>query len=446
MFAAALDRLRALMMGPQASFREGLVAVAALVGIPVSWASAIINLVLGGTAQSVAVNLLAGFAILGLFWFARSTGRYQLTYVIAAGTLFVVLFPWLFFSSGGFNSGMPVFFLFAIAFSAVILEGVLLWVLVPLEMVVFGVCFWVAYAFPATVTPLASAQSAAIDTVFAVVATGTALVISVRLLVRLYARSQRQLERRNAELADVDAAKTEFLAMVAHELNTPLTVIGAHADEAGRRLAAADGTDPQAIRDLQVIEDETARLGGLVSQLLDLARISDGGLSLQLGEYHLDTIVQQTLQAYRPVWGQYGNTVEVRRASAAPLVLVDRERVVQVLVNLLSNAARHTSDGLITVGVEVAGDFAELSVADTGVGIDPDVLDGLGSHPVRGRGQGVRSARDSGLGVGLMITRHIVTAHGGRLRIDSVPGQGTTVACTFPLVREAQRDGGSNRT
>lgn len=436
MFAAAVSRLGALVAGPQATFRESLAAVVAVVGIMVGWASAVVNLVLGGTPSSVLVNLVAGFVILGLFWFARSTGRYQLTYVIAAGVLFAVVFPWLFFSSGGFNSGMPVFFMFAIAFSAIMLEGALLWVLVPLEIVVFAGCFFIAYSYPQTVTPLASAQSAAIDTVFAVVATGTAMVISVRLLVRLYARSQRQLEQRNAELAEVDSAKTEFLAMVAHELNTPLTVIGAHADEAARHLTHQ--TDPQVASDLRVIEDETARLGGLVTQLLDLARISDGSLSLRLGEYHLDTIVQQTLQAYRPVWGQYGNTVEVRRGSAAPLVLVDRERVVQVLVNLLSNAARHTTDGLITVGVEVDGDLAELSVADTGDGIDPEVLDGLGLRPVRRRGRGVRSARDSGLGVGLMITRHIVTAHGGRLEIDSEPGQGTTVRCTFPLAASAR--------
>jgi len=427
------QRLIAVLGPPGEDFRAQLLAVATMVGVPVSWLSALINLILGGPIESVLVNLLAGFAILGLFAFARHTGRYQLTYVIAAITLFLGVFPWLFFSGGGITGGMPIFFMFAIAFSAILLERVALWVMVPTEAVVFAACLYVAYRYPQTVTPFSSPLSQVIDIAFAMIATGIAMVVSVRMLVGIYERNRQQLQQRNAELARIDVAKTEFLAMVAHELNTPLAVVRIHAEESSRRLAERPGPADAELANLAVIEAESTRLAHLVTQLLDLARIDDDSIALRLRPEVLDTLVQQALQAYGAVWAQTGNTIEVRRNSSSPPVLVDRERFLQILVNLVSNAVRHTRDGTVTIGVQVLDFGAELSVVDTGEGIPPSLLANLGDQPLRGHRDGVRSAKDAGLGVGLVITKHLVTAHGGSFSIESVVGEGTTVRCSFPL-------------
>jgi signal transduction histidine kinase len=115
------------------------------------------------------------------------------------------------------------------------------------------------------------------------------------------------------------------------------------------------------------------------------------------------------------------------------VALIDRERITQVLVNLLTNAFRHTRDGQVRVSVTTADRFAEVAVADTGSGIDPHLLEQLGQRPVQGRHDGVRSSRDAGLGVGLMISTHIIAAHGGRLWLESKVGGGTTARFTVPL-------------
>jgi signal transduction histidine kinase len=433
MFASLRRQVASIFASAGQDFRPQLIAVAVVVGIPVTWLSAGINVVLGSPVETVLVNVVAGFAILGLYWFARRTGRYRLTFNVAAIVLFLGVFPWLFFTGGGFYGGMPVFFMFAIAFSAIILEGAALWILVPLELVVYATCLVVAFRDPTAVTSYDSQLGVLLDIAFSIMATGTAMVVSVRMLVAIYERNRRQLQDRNTELAQVDEAKTEFLAMVAHELNTPLTVIRAHADESARHLASR-AEDDQDVRNLEVIEAETERLARLVTQLLELARINDGGMAVRVAPRNLDTIVQQTLQAYRPVWSLYGNTIEVRRGSAAPEVMVDRERMIQILVNLISNAVRHTSQGRVTIGISELVDVAELTVADTGEGIAPGLLEQLGDRPLRGRGDGVRSARDAGLGVGLVITKHLVLAQGGEFSITSTVGEGTTVRCTFPLV------------
>ena len=414
-------------------FREQLIAVTAMIGVPVSWASALINIYLGSPAWTVLLNLFAGLLILALVWFGRATGRYRLTYVIAVGTLFVLLFPGLFFASGGWRSGMPLWFVFALAFSAMILEGVALLVIVPLEAVVFTASLVIAYLVPEAVVPLPSAVSEFVDITYSMLATGLALAVGLRLFVRLYDRNKELLTARNAELARIDAARTEFLAMVAHELNTPLAVIRTHTDEAQLDLAARDATGSRAAGDLEVIGSETDRLAHLVTQLLDLGRISQRGLSLDPRPLNLDTLVQQTLQAYRPLLTQNGNTLVVPPGGTAPNVLADRERITQVLVNLLTNVSRHTHGGTISVLVAEQAGMAELSVTDTGEGISPDVLEQLGREPVRSRQGGVRSARDTGLGVGLLISREIAVAHGGELIVESVQGEGTTVRLTLPL-------------
>ncbi|HQY99051.1 MAG TPA: HAMP domain-containing sensor histidine kinase [Propionicimonas sp.] len=422
-----------LLRASGSDFREQLIAVTAMVGVPISWASAGINAYLGSPAWTVLLNFFAGLLILGLVWFGRSTGAYRLSYLIAVGTLFVVLFPGLFFASGGWRSGMPLWFGFALAFSAMILEGAALLVLLPLEAVVFTASLVLAYLVPETVVPLPSALSEFVDVTYSMLATGLALAIALRLFVRIHERNQDQLTARNAELARIDAARAEFLALVAHELNTPLAVIRTHIDEAELDLASADGGEPRAIADLSVIGSETDRLAHLVTQLLDLGRISEGRLHIDPRPVQLDAVIQQTLQAYRPLLTQNGNTLVVPHGSAAPTVLADRDRIIQVLVNLLSNASRHTQNGTISVSVGQVGPFAEIRVTDTGAGIASHVLSKLGQQPVRARQEGVRSARDTGLGVGLLISRQIAVAHGGDLVVESTLGEGTTVRFTLPL-------------
>ncbi len=134
---------------------------------------------------------------------------------------------------------MPLWYAFALAFSAMVLEGTALFVLVPLEVVVYTASLVLAYVQPSLVLPLPSVLSEFIDVTYSTLATGLALGIALRLFVRLYDRNSAQLTRRNEELARLDATRAEFLALVAHELNTPLAVIRTHTDEAASTSSPA---------------------------------------------------------------------------------------------------------------------------------------------------------------------------------------------------------------
>ncbi|MGC4153371.1 MAG: HAMP domain-containing sensor histidine kinase [Propionicimonas sp.] len=425
-------RIRQFLTDESLDFRARLFNVAAAIGFVVALATALESALNQMVWQQATLNLAIALVSLALLWFVRTTGRYRLAYLITVVVMFLVVFPALFFSGGGYLSGMPAFFVFALVFSAFVLEGTALWILVPLQVVVYAACCVVAYLHPATVTPISSPAAVMTDVIYAVTVAGVSLAITLHLLLRVHQRNQELLAVRNAQLQQVDRAKSEFLAGIAHELNTPLAAIRAHAEAAERRQPTGSAAE----HDLSVIGSEADRLGRLVRQLLDIDRINEDRLDLDLREENLGAIVQQTLRAYQPLCARTRNSLELARGSASPMVMADRERVAQVLVNLLSNAARHTSDGVITVAVRERGRFAEVSVTDTGEGIPAELLTELASQTGPGRNGGVRSARDTGIGLGLTISRSLVSAHGGELTLTSELGVGTTARCAFPLANK----------
>jgi signal transduction histidine kinase len=172
----------------------------------------------------------------------------------------------------------------------------------------------------------------------------------------------------------------------------------------------------------------------MVSQILDVTRIEEGRMSFELRPASLSQLLQTTLQTYYPVFAKNNNTLEIARGGGSPVALCDPQRVSQVLVNLISNAARHTHNGKITIGLKETGSFAEVSVSDTGEGIPPERRAELfGRYKTAGKSKDARAGRETGTGLGLYICKHIVEEHGGKITLESETGKGTTVRFTLPL-------------
>ncbi|MDR0432199.1 MAG: HAMP domain-containing histidine kinase [Bifidobacteriaceae bacterium] len=459
------------LVGTHPDLRNRVFGLLGATGMLLAVAAAAASLFIDSSRWQLVGNALAfAFAYLMLLW-VRRTGRYAGAYLVTVIVVFLGLFPLLFWTGGGAYSGMPVFFVFAIVFTVFMLDGKRALLLGLIELVVYAGLIAIGYHRPDLVPPLGTRRDFAIDMVFAMTATAAALGTVLFLVQRAQLRGAKQLALQNQALEQASLAKTEFLNTVAHELNTPLAVLRGHAQEqsalleardAGRGVGAGGGlggpgggtggaegqgstvpagsgsanaptSDAEVARALRRIADEADRMGLLVAQLLDLSRIEQGRLPVEPRAVDLSAIVQEVLGAYAPLLAGQGNTLELARGGAAPVVLADRDRVAQVLVNLLANAARHTQDGTVTVSVSQAHGWAEVAVADTGEGIPPEVLEHLfertspsDSPPSAGRSRG-------GSGLGLIISRHLIEAHGGRLTITSVPDEGTTCRFTLPL-------------
>ena len=235
-----------------------------------------------------------------------------------------------------------------------------------------------------------------------------------------------------AHLEEMERLRAEFLGMVSHELRAPLAAIKGSAVtlmEEARRLDAAETREFH-----RIIVDQTGHMRGLIADLLDAGRIDAGTLSVDPEPWEVAALVEQARTTFLSGGGRQAMRVDL--PADLPPVLADERRIVQVLGNLLSNAARHSPEsspihiGAVRDGIEVA-----ISVTDEGRGIPPERL----PHLFRKYADtaGGEQERD-GFGLGLVICKGLVEAHGGRIRAESAgPGLGTSFTFTLPLAGEA---------
>jgi two-component system phosphate regulon sensor histidine kinase PhoR len=228
------------------------------------------------------------------------------------------------------------------------------------------------------------------------------------------------------ELRRLERARRELTANVSHELRTPLTSIKGFAET----LLAGAMRDERTCRHfLEIIDQEANRLVKLVDDLLDLSRLESKRLSLELGQVRVGDVVADAVTKMRQLAG--GRALELRPAPDDVTVLADRDRLAQVMTNLLDNAIKFTPEGgRIAVGWRALNGEVEVTVADNGPGISPADLPHIFERFYKTDRS--RAAAAGGTGLGLAITKHIVEAHGGRIRVASAPGEGTTFAFTLP--------------
>ena len=234
-------------------------------------------------------------------------------------------------------------------------------------------------------------------------------------IARLYRESQKAIERRD-----------EFLAIASHELRTPLTPMKLQLMQLQRALrnSGFEGMSDKLGTSLRQLD----RLGRLVENLLDVASINTGQLTLRFESVDLSELVRRVTTEHQEVFSRSGCTLEL----TAPEAVVgrwDRHRIEQVIVALLSNATKYGAYGRIVVEVAAQGSLARVSVRDFGIGIAPD-----DQSRIFERFERAASARSyGGLGLGLYIARQIVLAHNGSIRVHSELGQGSTFVALLPL-------------
>jgi PAS domain S-box-containing protein len=229
-------------------------------------------------------------------------------------------------------------------------------------------------------------------------------------------------------LKEVDRRKDEFLAMLAHELRNPLAPLGTAAEI----LMLGNIDRDMVAKTSSVISRQVRHMTGLVDDLLDVSRVTRGLAVLTVETVDMRSIVNVAVEQARPLIDARGHELTVRMGSAAAHVNGDRLRLVQVVANLLNNAAKFTAfGGRIEVSVQALGSDVVLSVVDTGAGIDANLL----PHVFELFTQGERSPDRSqgGLGVGLSLVKSLVELHGGRVQVTSTPGQGSNFTIVMPL-------------
>lgn len=247
-------------------------------------------------------------------------------------------------------------------------------------------------------------------------------------LAQLNGELEHRVEIRTAALQQALREREEFIAMLAHELRNPLAPIR----NAARAVRAIGAAQPALAGVGEVIDRQITHLARMVDDLLDTARLTSGAAQLHIARANLSEVIAQAVELAR-------EQLDARRHRFAPALPdepvqleVDATRVVQIVANLLDNAAKYTPDGGdIALDVHIEADTVVARISDTGVGIAPDMLERV-FDPFVQIGRALDRSQ-GGVGLGLALVRRLAEMHGGSITLESQPGRGTQATLRLPV-------------
>ena len=241
---------------------------------------------------------------------------------------------------------------------------------------------------------------------------------------------QRQSLKHTLELAEAaNRAKSAFLANMSHELRTPLNAIIGYAE-----LLEEDTADADQRADLQKIHTSGKHLLGLINDVLDLSKIEAGKVELQIDRFDVSQFLDQVISTMQPLLAKNGNRLELHAQAPLGDMTGDASRLRQVLLNLLSNAAKFTHNGEVRLNVSRRSNLNVESlvfeICDTGIGMSPEQLDKLFNPFVQADAATTR--KYGGTGLGLSISRRLCEMMGGEITVQSELGRGSCFTVTLP--------------
>jgi PAS domain S-box-containing protein len=234
---------------------------------------------------------------------------------------------------------------------------------------------------------------------------------------------------RNEEaMRQADQRKDEFLAMLAHELRNPLAPIAAAAD----LLKLGDLDAQRVAHTSDIISRQVEHMTGLVDDLLDVSRVTRGLVTLSKQRLDAKRVVADAVEQVRPLIESRGHRLAVHTPPSAAIVLGDAKRLVQVLSNLLNNAAKYTPPGGdITLGMEVEGDYVKVIVQDNGIGMTPELAER--AFDMFAQAERTSDRAQGGLGIGLALVKSLVELHDGKVNAESEGvGKGSRFTLCLP--------------
>src|SRR2546425_10768220 len=249
-----------------------------------------------------------------------------------------------------------------------------------------------------------------------------------------------ELKERYEQLKELDRMKSQFLSIASHELKTPITAMSGFLQVALRRVRRIVSGGPEAagietlgpvLEQLETVYRQTGKLARLIDELLDVSRIQTGRIEFKHGEVDLADLADEVAKRMQLTTSVH--EISVKRLDGPAVVTADRDHVEQVLNNLIANAIKYSpGGGPVTIEVGPERDGVRLTVRDQGIGIAPNQLEAIFGLFYRSPD---RAARDvAGMGLGLYISKEIVSRHGGRIWAESTPERGSAFHVALPHV------------
>jgi signal transduction histidine kinase/FixJ family two-component response regulator/HPt (histidine-containing phosphotransfer) domain-containing protein len=411
-------------------FRVRLFNVLAIAGTIISTLMAISALITQAGIESFLLNLFTAGLSYSLLVYSYRTGKHQMCYLITIIVIFILMFTILFFTSGGYHSGMPSFFIFAVVFTVFMVEGKIALIMSVLEMILYiGICI-LAYYNPHTVIILQTERDVFIDNVASFAIVSVCLGTTMYIHFRMYNAQQCELEKAKEEALALSQIKTTFLANMSHEIRTPINVILGM-----NEMIMSESNITEISRYSKKIQNAGKTLLTLINNILDVSKIESGKLDIVKENYKIIELISDLIIIGQESATKYGLMFSVEVDEYLPSVLYgDFIHIKQVVINFLSNATKYTKEGSVILNFSQKNIDDHLllciSVKDTGIGIDKNKVEYFfesftrGDHPA--------NTNIEGTGLGLAIVNELTELMNGKIYVDSVLEVGSTFIVEIP--------------
>ena len=395
--------------------------ILAVCGITVSAITAVVN---GFRGSGAVIPDIAGALVsIALMYYCHKTGNYKGAMTLTAFLIFMGLFTFLYFIQGGYHGGIPSFFIFGIVFTAFLLDGIPMVILIGIELAWYTTLILYSYYHPMTLNNDEKFYMTCVIMDMSLVA--ISLAVTMYFQIRVYKKKQNQLNDAIKEADEANKAKSDFIAKMSHDVRTPLNTILAMNE------LIVNNTSSERIREWVNDSNISGQLLlSMIDDMLDLSRIEAGRTVIISQPWNTGAVFDETAKIWKLNAGKAGLSFNYEMAENVPHYLNGDESVIRKITdNLLSNAVKYTKKGNITLSVK-QDDMLQISVADTGIGIAPEYVEEIFSPYERGTEEIYKET--SGSGLGLSIVKELVEAMGGNIKCESTLGKGSTFTVRIP--------------
>jgi len=425
-----IRKLHDVVHGRNRDIREQLFRVILVVGAVVTVVAIFAGLMLETAIENTVplLVLLAVIAVAGVATFRYHKTEFAATFF--ALIIIGLIFPLVFFIGGGVMSGATVWFVLGILYLFLMFRGAKLLVFLGLAVCVDALSYILAYLHPELVTDLASRSEVYGDSLFAVLTVGIAVGVIMRYQILLYEHERKLSDAQKEKIEEIGRSKDAFFTNMSHEIRTPInTIIGLN------EMILREKASEEIAEDAMNIRSASKMLLTLVNDILDFSQIQSDHMEIVPVEYRTKDLFLDVIDLIHVRMQEQELDFFVDIDVDLPSVLLgDEKRIKQILINILTNAAKYTKKGSVTLEVhgeilDAAWENLTISVADTGIGIKKEDLASL--YDSFQRVDMEKNRRIEGSGLGLAITKQLVSLMGGTINVDSIYTKGSTFTVTL---------------
>lgn len=435
-----INKIKNRYFGHNLDIRIQFYHLLTFIGIATGISIAIISIIMKDQLVNIIIDIMISVLAFLLLIIAEKKKCYHLCSWILVITIFMIIFPLLFIYYGGYKCGFQCFFILAIIFTIHLLEKHERIAAIVIEFILYIACCLSIYYLSDTATDLLSENIHVIELTLNFIISSLLLLCAVILRNRMINFKQTQIQElnrellvRNETLAQYDTMKSDFLATVAHEINTPLAVIAASSSDTLDLLKETPLNMEEIVGNQKIIDRRVKLIDNILLDLMDTVAIETGRISLNRQSVNLADLLKTICETQFKKLDKNDNRIIYNFQPDIPHIWIDPQRIEQVMINLLSNAVRHTSNGIITVTLTQMNNKQVVNVTDNGEGMDAEMARIVLKQYVSTKADYWRH------GIGLYICRRIITAHGGDIWIDSEKGHGTTISFSFMEENDYER-------